>query len=270
MNSLILLGTVHRDPAGKKRLLNLLDEIKPSVISLEVSPASIELRKKWGRGWNKIFNENLDSVGRSLGRSPRDLLKSSAIRGVFEYIRLPFEYRGALDYAMANSLPLFLLDDSQLAASYLCRVEKEILSEDNMTLLAREKTDGSLAEEVNALYKRADRLVFPRDSEPVSNESFIRDPAAWTEREAALSQKIRLLHQSLIRWADKPSKGRDLASGLMISSDAVGFMPDEVKLNQNLVHIYVGGWEHLVEDTGGNSLFSKLRELNPARRLCIN
>lgn len=267
MTGLVLLGTVHRDPAGKTRLLKVLEEMRPAAISLEVSPASVELRQKQGRRWAKIFRRRLAALNRETGLGTGRLMSQAGLRGVFEYLRLPYEYRAALAYAQARACPLFLLDDSRLASWYLDRVESEILTKENMSLLAKVKPKTSLADEVTAEYALAHTRIFSPDSSAAPS---IPDPEAWIEREARLSQKLRLLHQGLVRWADREIRGPELAQKLIVAPEAIGFLPDNIYLSLNAAHVYVGGWEHIVEDKSESGLFSRLKDLTPERRLCFN
>lgn len=267
MTGLVLLGTVHRDPSGKTRLLKALEEIGPAAISLEVSPASVELRQKQGRRWTKIFRSRLAGLSRETGQKADALMSQAGLRGVFEYLRLPYEYRAALIYAQARDCPLFLLDDSGLASWYLDRVESEILTRENMSLLAKVKPETSLADEVTAEYALAQTRIFSQDSSAAPS---IPDPEAWTEREARLSQKLRLLHQGLVRWVDREINGPELAKGLIVAPEAIGFLPENIYLNRKAAHVYVGGWEHLVEDKSESGLFFRLKDLTPERRLCFN
>jgi hypothetical protein len=267
MNKLILLGTVHRDPAGKKRLFDMLARIRPTAISLEVSPASIALRQKLGPGWIRLYKRRIKELTSDAGCSLGQMMLGSPLRGVFEYLRLPYEYRAAVEYAKTSALPVFLLDDSELAASYLNRVESEILTRENMNLLARAAKERTLAQEVDGEYSKAKNIIFNHE---LSNGPKVSDMEAWARREAGLSQKLRLLHQGLVRRAGHATRGRELVAGLIIAPEAVGYIPEIVDLPEDTVHVYVGGWEHLVEERSGQDLYSRLKDLEPDREICFN
>ena len=195
------------------------------------------------------------------------------MRGVYEYLRLPYEYRAAMGYINKRPCPLFMLDDSRLASSFLDRVEDEILTEDNLLLLAESaREDDSpldLAAEVDMSYRRAERELFENEGAARSLTLFGNAPDAWSDREAMLSRKLRLLHQGLARRAGQTMKGEDLVSGLIIPDEDVGFIPDTVSLSRNGIHLYIGGWEHLVDDRDGVALYNRLQDLGPQRRLCF-
>ena len=267
MNRLILLGAVHRDPAGKGRLLRVLEEIRPTVISLEVSPASVELRRKLAPRWRKVFRRRLGELSRQTGLKPGQLMVQSGIRGVFEYSRLPYEFRASMAYARSRDCPLFLLDDSNLAETYLNRLEEEILSSENMTLLTKAKGDKTLDEDVAAEYARARARVYNPRPWP---GAWLGDQETRAQREAQLSKKIRLLHQGLARRTGREVSGQDLVRTLIVNSEALAHVPDKVRLDNQASHLYVGGWEHLVEDEAGTSLYSHLKDLAPDRRLCYD
>ncbi|MEW6263432.1 MAG: hypothetical protein AB1641_10180 [Thermodesulfobacteriota bacterium] len=268
MNRLILLGTVHRDPDGKKRLLRFLEEIDPTAISLEVSPASITLRRQWSHDWLALFRHRLAEISRNTGQKRRQILAGHGLHGVFEYLRLPYEYRASLAHARRRDRPVFLLDDSRLAESYLSRVEREILGKDNLTLLAKERRERTLAEEVAAEYVKASRLVLNQNAAPSSLEGLPRDQEHWTAREESLARKLRLLHQGLVKRAGQRISGKELSAGLIIAADAVAHMPETTFLRPDLTHLYIGGWEHLIEDEAGHSLYCRLKDIGPERMLC--
>ena len=86
-------------------------------------------------------------------------------------------------------------------------------------------------------------------------------------REAELAQKISLLHKGLLRWAGREVDGRELAVGLIVPPDGVAHMPQTAKLDPDGLHLYIGGWEHLVETEGGQRLYQRLKETAPDRKL---
>ena len=269
MIRLVLLGTVHRDPRGKTRLLHTLEQIRPVALSLEVSPASVRLRNEWGRQWLSLFRDRLGELSRDTGLSPSELMAGAGLRGVYEYLRLPYEYRAALLYAKQAACPVFLLDDSVAASAFLSQVEEELLTQRNIELLHQAGGSENLSDEVSRNYSRASGLIFSGVSEPASGP-WLNDPEAWSEREAGLGQKLRLLHQGLVRREGKTLSGQDLVSSLIIAPEAVSHTPYRVTLRENGVHLYIGGWEHLIDDRGGRSLFTRLKDLAPERRLCYN
>ena len=264
MENLILLGTVHRDPDGKRRLARLLEDLRPRVISLEVSPASIRIRWDQGWDWIRLFKEQLTTLRDQTGLGAADLMERATLRGVYEYLRFPYEYRAAVEYARRTDRPLFLLDDSDLAVSYLNRVEDEILTLDNMRLLAEAGQGRSLEREVRDEYQRAEKRIFGPGPQPDFSPP---DPESWAARENSLSQKLRLLHSGLKRRTGQSLKGQLFIEGLLIPSDAAGFIPETVELPEDGLHLYIGGWEHLMEDHDGQALYNRLKDLDPERRL---
>jgi hypothetical protein len=257
------MGVVHRDPAGKRRLLKIMDRLRPAAIMLEVSPASVSWRKKRGPSWRRAFQRRIGALARETGLSKSRLMRGAALRGVWEYIRLPYEYRAAYEYGRREGVPVFVIDDSQAAESYLSRVESEILNTDNLRRLAEFGGDTDLASEVAREYQAAKARI-NADQPP---QAAFKDREGWSRREADLSQKLRLLHHGLNRRAGQALTGRDLVHGLIISQEAVAYMPENVRLEEGGVHLYIGGWEHLIEDPGGLSFYSRLKDLDPQRLL---
>ncbi|MFH1136460.1 MAG: hypothetical protein V1816_10310 [Pseudomonadota bacterium] len=265
MIRLVLLGTVHRDPSGKRKLTAAIENIRPSAISLEVSPASVRLRKESGREWMILFKKRLGLLAREMGRSPGELMGLASLRGVFEYIRLPYEYRAALEFADRNGAPMFLLDESKTAEDFLGRVKSEILTRANMALLAHHDDGATLDQDVRAQYIRARTMVLRHKPGPAP---LVRDLEEWKKRETALAQKLRLLHQGLARRAGRTMSGAELAAGLVIAPEAVGLLPLTVTFPLEPVHLYIGGWEHLTETEEQLDMYSHLRDLSPEKRLC--
>jgi hypothetical protein len=267
LEQLILLGTVHRDPDGKRRLSQYLNDLVPTAISLEVSPASVTLRRENGRRWQRLFITRLRALSSRTGLTPGELMAGSGLRGLWEYLRLPYEFRAANEYGRKNQIPVFLLDDSEPAVSFLTRVEQELLSLKNMTLLAEAGSDRPLSQDVTAEYHRAASRIYG-NAPPLDITTHHRE--AWSSRETGLSQKLRLLHQGLLRRTGQEFDGNDLGANLIISPDAIVCMPDKVLLPQNGIHVYIGGWEHLTEDGFDESFYVRLKDLKPQRRLLVD
>jgi hypothetical protein len=268
MMPLVLLGVVHRDPRGKRRLLDHLTRLKPLAVSLEVSPASVRIRNEQGPVWLSLFKQRVRNERRRTHQSLGRLLRGGALRGLWEYLRLPYEYRAALEYAQSQKIPLFLIDDSATATDFLDRVETELLSEDNIGSLIREADGNGLETDVAAQYARARTCL--ASPQPIPSAGLANNWDAWADREKGLAQRLRLLHQGLTRRLGRTVTGSELAAGLLISPDAIGFLPDPVDFAPGRPHLYVGGWQHLVEDDGQSTLYVQVKDLAPERRLGVD
>ena len=96
---LVLIGTVHRDPRGEGALLEVLEEERPEIVTVEVSLYSLRFRQRH-----------------------RELLaKPDLPAEVREFLRLPFEYRAAKRYGTRHRVPVLPLDLCLTSRKYLHR-----------------------------------------------------------------------------------------------------------------------------------------------------
>ena len=58
-SSLVMVGTVHRDPKGFGKLLRILEREAPDFITVEISPYALEFREKQASHFRAILRENL-------------------------------------------------------------------------------------------------------------------------------------------------------------------------------------------------------------------
>jgi hypothetical protein len=163
----------------------------------------------------------------------RDRLELAAhpeVAGIRTLLALPFEYQAATAYAAATGIPLALLDSSLVSARKLRRAEQELITPENLRPLVN--LPASPPAEAAAV---ARRLVLGRPGAAV-RQAFLqvrRGPEGVGPRDRRMASAIRHL----------------LAA----------------HSGTHLLH--VGGWVHLVEDEGGETLYSLLRDLEPERVL---
>jgi len=179
-----MIGTVHRDPRGKGKLLALLRRERPSMISVEISPYARVFRDRESAVLRATLRENLRRIHREEGRPWREILSHSAIQGIFLLLKEPYEWRAATAYASETGGGLHDIDLSHVSEEKLSHLPG-IVSLENLRNLLR-LSFPSLPEQVEDHYRRA-RFLF---SHP---------PAVWLksrdleERESIMAQKIRRL-----------------------------------------------------------------------------
>jgi len=185
---LLLVGTVHRDPQGKAKLLRLLQREQPSAISVEISPYARILRAQKAAGFRAILRENLKKIREEEDLSWREILSHSAIQGIFFLLKEPYEWRAAEAYAQRTGIVLKDIDLSWYSEEKLSHLP-ELISRENLRSLLRLSSE-DLTEQVEAHYQRA-RFLF---SHP---------PSLWPksleerERETFMAEEIRkLVHQA--------------------------------------------------------------------------
>ena len=181
---LLMIGTVHRDPRGKGKLLGLLRKEQPSMVSVEISPYGRFFRDQKSAALRATLRENLRRIHREEGRPWREVLSHSAIQGIFLLLKKPYEWQAATAYASETGIALQDIDLSQVSEEKLSHLS-DIVSLENLRSLLRLSLP-SLSEQVENHYRRA-RFLF---SHPPSVWLKSRD---WEERESIMAQKIRRL-----------------------------------------------------------------------------
>ena len=184
---LVMVGTVHRDPRGKAKLLRLLQQERPVAISVEISPYAIRFRDQRTATLRAILRGNLRKIHEEENLPWREILLNSAIRGIFFLLKEPFEWRAAQAYAQGTGILLKDIDLSRYSQEKLSHLPELISRENLRNLLSLSHPD--LKAEVEAHYRRA-RFLF---SHP---------PSLWpgsleeVERETCMAEEIRLLVHS--------------------------------------------------------------------------
>ncbi|MBN2497239.1 MAG: hypothetical protein JXR96_21785 [Deltaproteobacteria bacterium] len=172
MARLVLVGTVHLDPQGGRSLRALLDELRPELITVEVSAYAIEFRKHIASDLAGL----MAPYRRVDGGLPPGLEAAAA------QLELPFEYAASEEWAARRGARLEAVGDSRLSRRLLGRLQRELLTPENLASLAARPGTG-LAAEVEQAWQLARR----RARRPL-------DTAAAAERERverALAKRIR-------------------------------------------------------------------------------
>ncbi len=182
--SLLLVGTVHRDPQGKAKLLRLLQQEQPSAITVEVSPYARIFRAQKSPAFRAILRGNLKRIHEEGNLSWREIFSHSAIRGIFFLLKEPYEWRAAAAYSQRTGIVLKAIDLSRYSEEKLSHLP-ELVSGENLRALLR-LSSPDLTEEVEAHYNRA-RFLFshPPSLWPQSPEE--------RERETFMAEEIRRL-----------------------------------------------------------------------------
>jgi hypothetical protein len=232
---LLLIGTVHREPAGEEMLRALLAARDPDQITLEMSPYALAFRQDHGASLLLRLETILDRLAAAGAAPRRDLGKHPAVTGIRTLLELPFEYRAALAFAEATGRPLTLIDLPEVSAHKLRQVEEELISYDNIKVLVRQPEH---LPEVEESYAMARTLLFGAPVAGVARDFLQR------------------------RRGDEGIGRRD---AVMAAAIRTGLRQ---RPGVRLAHI--GGWVHLVDDPRGETLYSLLRDFQPERILLNN
>jgi hypothetical protein len=146
MEPLFLVGTVHLDPDGSDLLKNLLFELKPETVCVDVSPYALEFRRTLGREYRLL----LDNFRREDGSLP------PALAAVDIQLQVPFEYQAADDYAERRGARVVPVGDSAQSQKLLSHLSRELMTTDNLVKLAS-REEPPLSEQVSKEWERARR-----------------------------------------------------------------------------------------------------------------
>lgn len=227
---LLLIGTVHNDPDGHVRLLELLRTVNPSVVMVEASPYGLAYRQRYGRRLRRRLGRRLKRLSRSRGFSWKAW---GQVHGLFEKVRMPFEYRSSLRFCRGSGADCRFIDLSSYSRRLIVEQWREMFNRDNLAALLSEPPE-DLRSSVRRTYASASRLLVETDRRCI--DPYVQEWGAdfdWQEREAHLAEMVK-------RYFDRLSKGR-LA--------------------------YVGGWQHLIYPTSVGTLCDRLADLHPQRVL---
>lgn len=150
-----MIGVVHRDPRGEARLHAVLNELRPDLVTLEVSPYAVAFRRERGAA----LLARLDEL------TPAGKTEHGEIQAIRETLQMPFEYRAAVAYAAAGRSRVELVDDSDVSQELLAEVENELLTPENIRALTR-RDDVPLTRVVDSFYRRTRRLLAGEPASP--------------------------------------------------------------------------------------------------------
>ena len=226
---LLLIGTVHSDPDGASRLLELLRKERPVEVLVEVSPYGLSFRRRRGRHLLRILGRRL----RHLTRGRSDSWKGCGqILSIFQQIQTPFEYRASIRYSRESGAAIACVDLSSLSREWIQGSWQGMLETRNLKALLGEPPEG-LRETAAKGYSLASRLLSEKEKGWFSPYvSWLEDPDSEA-REAHLAERVAGTYE---RAAD----GRIA---------------------------YVGGWQHLLHPTHAGTLCDRLAHLHPRRIL---
>ena len=208
--SLILIGTVHGDPRGHTRAGELLNYLRPDLVTVEISPFSLGYRLKHGGRWQR-------QLAAALADLPAGAERHLAIQRLAAQVALPFEVRAARDYSRRVNVPWRPLDLGFLSRRHLPRYATELLSPANLEVLLA-TADGELQDFVAGEFRRARqalagatrRRIFPSLPETWRRERFL-----VRRLRALVSRHRRVVHlggwEHLVAWEDSPGLWRNLA-----------------------------------------------------------
>ncbi len=215
-HELHLLGTVHRDPLGYRKLVRFLQEHQPDLILLELSPYGLAYRKQHRKELPAGLGKNLRWAVRQVGMPLSRALKHPEIQAIRHQLALPFEYRASMKYAShcrVSSKPLVKLVDSSPFSREMISAWAELTSPENLVHLL--SFTGTPRPSTQTLYGHARRIIFGEDA------GDMRRPGLFMETGD---------HDLLER------REKELARAVL----------DAMRAHRPSTALYVGGWQHLM------------------------
>jgi hypothetical protein len=174
MESLHLIGTVHLDPDGYTRLVELLHALRPECVTVDVSQYAIEFR----RGPGSDLLGRLTPFRRDDGSFPPGL------EAVAAQLALPFEYQASEAYAERTGARVMPIGDSLESQRLLGLLTRELMVTDNLLALAT-RDEAPLAEQVEREWQRARRHKL--DGPPVTSQTAER----FARQDAKVARQVR-------------------------------------------------------------------------------
>jgi len=191
VNLPLMIGVVHRDPAGEDRLTRVLRLLQPELLTLEVSPYAVEFRQEHG----EVLLAKLDELTSPFKAG------HGQIEAIRETLKLPFEVRAAQNYANGNHCRVELVDDSEVSRRLLSVLESELLTKDNIVHLSAQP-DVPLSRTVDSFYRRTRRLLATEPVPPSLLGFSVERLALLQVRDDRMSGELGRVRESLpdARW----------------------------------------------------------------------
>ena len=229
--ALTLIGTVHHDPRSAAPLAQLLGELHPDQLTVEICPHFVVYRQTHGVLLQRKMGMILERLAGQSPPSASPLQDHPDIVAIRNLLGLPYEYCVASTYAQKKRIELHAIDEADTSLLKLRQVEERLISLQHLKRLA--SSPGGAAPSHAHRYEVARQLLSTPDVR--MRAAFLkgcRGEEGIGRRDEQLAEKIRTL----------------------VHSDS-----------GHLVHI--GGWVHLIDDPGNETLYSLLKDLNPQRIL---
>lgn len=145
-----LIGTVHRDPKGKEKLLACLDLLAPDTLILEASPYSVSFRRQNSPRLLGLLDRRIDELNRKFNS---DCVNHGEIEAIRAMLQMPFEIEAASE-GTGKSRKIIFAGDITESKKYLDEIEETLLSFENLEYLIS-KPNIPLFRQVEDEYSRA-------------------------------------------------------------------------------------------------------------------
>jgi len=232
MSRICLLGTVHADLDGSRRLRRALDIEKPDILTVE---ASYKLIDHISRNRNEDIKICLEELSKKrISKKTFNFFK--------EYMEMPsnFEVDECMCYSNEKKIPCHLIDDP------------------GMVDLLR----GHFRE----LFVNFIQDIDPKDIDNISRKDVILG-------HDILYKRMQNLYDGKISAIDGEKKLIDVSRGSIIGRRDDYEARKLIKIveeNDGAKIVHVGGCLHNMDDSKGETLYSRLKNYNPIRRTLLS
>ena len=235
MFDLILIGTVHLNPEGGCGLYKIIENLRPSILTVEISKFSVRYRLSNQKKW-LLRLRNLTY------KLPEKRRAHTGLKLLELQLRLPFEWDVAYRYSKANNVPCLAIDSGNLARNELPLWKNEVLSRKNL-LKITDEPDFDLDNHFRECHSQA-KIVLKTPNhlpKPLHHLSWLSD-RFWERREKTLACRIREIYRN-------------------------GLLNPGSYLRTNIYHVHICGWMHLIVGPPWKTLADLLSDLTPMRIL---
>lgn len=163
---LYMIGVIHGDDRAKKRLLRILQNISPDVVTVEFTNYGLNFRTK-NVNWIKKKVKKIFSCMND---------EKEKIKNSLKILKIPYEYLTAKRYAEAKRIPLFLVD-MDFFSFFRLRYVRELLDGENLLKLVNEEHCPPLQIEkriANAYFEKNIKIFSSSEEMRVRDEYTVR------------------------------------------------------------------------------------------------
>lgn len=228
MTIITLLGTIHNDPYGNERLKRALDFERPDIITLEANINAYEnLKERMQEDSNNLLEEFRK---RGMSQETVEFFKEYTQSG-------GFEIDTSREYANRNSIPIRYIDEEESSLkSYqdILSGIRQLLFLNDMKIFEGINVQG-ISEGVDNLYRDLENVFRGNIPQNIVDEKILNPT-----RGAILGRRDTHMANELEKLAEQYG--------------------DSTKI------VHVGGALHNMNDSRGETLYSKIAHLHPKRK----
>lgn len=181
---LYLIGTIHLDKKAEAQgLHDLLCELCPQVILVEISPFSVAFRRAHQRQW-------LCTLWRITKDWPGEKRRHGAIELLRLQLKMPFEWEISRVYGKKHNIPVIPIDSSALAREELPLWQNELLTEYNLNQLVQQP-HRELETYFAGHYLMAQQILCHEHERCTQGLLKWMEDEFWQKREGILARRIK-------------------------------------------------------------------------------